>query len=182
MERGEGGAEPLIVTLRMDEGSFRRLDGLRRAEFPTERNHIPAHLTLFHKLPGEEREAIADRLTELARGQTPIRLRATGLLFLGRGVAFSFEAPELVRLRKRLAWEWSGWLSPQDRQGFRPHVTIQNKVPPDRARALHERLQAGFEPFEVLGEGLLLWRYLGGPWQAAGDFPFSAADSALAGG
>jgi hypothetical protein len=34
--------------------------------------------------------------------------------------------------------EWS-WLGAQDRQGFKPRVTVRNKVSPKIARALHER-------------------------------------------
>ncbi|MBP2296202.1 2'-5' RNA ligase family protein [Azospirillum rugosum] len=166
---------PLILTLMMDEASFRRLDDLRRAHFPPARNLIPAHLTLFHHLPGDALDSVAATLAGTTARQPAFSLRATGPRFLGRGVAIAFEAPDLADLRKRLAAGWSAWLTPQDRQGFRPHVTIQNKVPSDEARALHERLGAGFQPFDVRAEGLLLWRYLGGPWEAVGEFPFRGA-------
>ena len=49
---------PLILTLRFDGEAFARLDDLRRAHFPPERNQIPAHLTLFHALPGEALEEV----------------------------------------------------------------------------------------------------------------------------
>lgn len=55
---------------------------------------------------------------------------------------------------------------------MRPHVTVQNKVSPQKARALRERLEQTFTPFEVRGEGLLLWRYLGGPWELVGEYLF----------
>jgi hypothetical protein len=45
-------------------------------------------------------------------------------------------------------------------------VTVQNKAEPAEAKALLEQLQHAFEPFEVVGEGVLVWRYLGGPWEA----------------
>jgi hypothetical protein len=92
---------------------------------------------------------------------------------LGRGVAFRLEAPEVAGLRARLAREWDGWLVPQDRQPWRPHVTVQNKVTPEVARETLQRLSAGFAPWEARAEGLLLWRYRGGPWEAAGEFPFA---------
>jgi 2'-5' RNA ligase len=63
---------------------------------------------------------------------------------------------------------------PQDSQRFQPHVTIQNKVAPDEARALHRRLSAEFQPFTIRGEGLILWRYLGGPWERIRLFRFAA--------
>jgi len=160
---------PLILTLKMDEPSFRRLDELRRAHFPRARNFIPAHLTLFHHLPGHALDAIA------SSRQSVLHLRATGLTFLGRGVAYAFDAPELARLRTRLAEQWSAWLTEQDRQGFRPHVTIQNKVPAGDARALLQHLEACFTSFHIRGEGLLLWRYLGGPWEPIAEFAFEGS-------
>jgi len=42
------------------------------------------------------------------------------------------------------------------------------------ARRLCERLQLEFEPFEIVAEGLLVWRYLGGPWEAVARVGFGA--------
>lgn len=164
---------PLILTLEMDEFSQERFDRLRRAHFPAGRNLVPAHLTLFHHLPGDrEREVIAD-IEQACRRQGPVTLMARGLISLGRGVAFDLASPGLEAVRRRLAEEWWPWLGAQDRQRrFRPHVTVQNKVPPREARALHERLAGEFSPFEVEGEGLSLWRYVGGPWRPVGTYPF----------
>lgn len=163
---------PLILTLAMDERSFTRLDGLRRTHFPAALNHIPAHLTLFHKLPGDRLEEIAARLGELARTQPPLELHATGVRLLGRGVAYQLDPGKLSSLRRKLAADWEAWLTPQDRQGFRPHVTVQNKVTPAAAKALHAELSASFQRFPIDGTGLLLWRYLGGPWKLELSVPF----------
>ena len=163
---------PLILTLELDEAAFERFDGLRRQHFPPARNLMPAHLTLFHHLPASEQPTILAEVAAAAR-QAPLALRASGLLFLGRGVAFRLESPELSMVRGRLAAAWPPWLQAQDRQAFRPHVTIQNKVAPAVARALHAELSAGFAPFAVEGRGLLLWRYLGGPWQRLARVPFA---------
>jgi 2'-5' RNA ligase len=91
-------------------------------------------------------------------------------------VAVTVDAAELTRLRGRLATIWQEWLSAQDRQGYRPHVTIQNKVSSDQARRLYDQLAAQWEPFTGRGEGLLLWRYMGGPWEPAGEFLFGETD------
>jgi 2'-5' RNA ligase len=165
-------ASPLILTLKMDRDSFSRFEALRQAHFPPHRNFIPAHLTLFHHLPGHDPGAIAADLAASLRDRTPVRLHATGLRFLGRGVAYAFDAQELTLLRNDLAARWGAFLTPQDRQPFRPHVTVQNKADPNEARRLKQRLEAEFQPFDVVGERLLLWRYLGGPWEPLGDFPF----------
>ncbi|WP_188911004.1 2'-5' RNA ligase family protein [Salinarimonas ramus] len=165
--------DPLILTLALDEASFARFDGERHAHFPRERNLIPAHVTLFHKLPGEEETAIAAVLTEVAGGRGPLLLACTGVRFLGRGVAYVLEGGGYGALRGELALRFAPWLGAQDKQAIRPHVTIQNKVTPQRARDLAARLEARFEPFPVSGEGLLLWRYRGGPWEPAGRFDFN---------
>ena len=55
-------------------------------------------------------------------------------------------------------------------QGFRPHVTIQNKV--QRSKSVYAALATGFAPFLGTGIGLLLWHYRGGPWQPAAAAPF----------
>ncbi len=167
-------AAPLIVTLGFDEESFAVFDAARRRHFPPDRNHLPAHLTLFHHLPGDEEAAIAATLREATRDLPPIALAVTGLRFLGYGSAYEIDAPALSRLRQELANGWRDWLTPQDSQKFRPHVTIQNKAPAAAAKALFAQLQAKFAPFEAIGTGLLLWRYKGGPWEAAGEFPFAA--------
>jgi len=163
---------PLILSLGLDAASFSRLNRLRQAHFPAARNHLDAHLTLFHALPGAMEAEIAASLATLAAGSPPPPLRFAGLRSLGRGVAFEVESPELSRLRGLLASAFHGVLGAQDRQGFRPHVTVQNKVDPAVARALLEELRAGFLPWDGQGEALLLWRYRGGPWEPAGAFPF----------
>lgn len=166
-------AQPLILTLEMDDRSQERFDRLRERHFPRERNYLSAHLTLFHKLPGEHQAVISAELQDLCLHQTPFALKATGLRFLGRGVAYELSSPGLSALRRDLARKWRPWLGAQDHQGFKAHVTVQNKVPPGRARALHEQLQATFSPFEVEALGLSLWRYLDGPWEPAGTYLFA---------
>ncbi len=172
MGSDDSAIEPRILTLWMDEESQARFDRLRRSFFPKTRNVIPAHLTLFHKLPGDREAKISADLSEVCGRHPPISLKATGLRFLGSGVAYELVSPELEEVRERLAERWEPWLGAQDRQRFKPHVTVQNKVPAEKARALYERLSASFLPFEVGAEGLLLWRYLGGPWEPVGEHRF----------
>ncbi len=164
-------AGPLIVTLLLDEEAQRRFDGLRAEHFPPERNHLSAHVTLFHALPGEHVDAVRSELARAAL-RSQFEVAVTGLRLLGRGVAFVLDSPELTALRDRLAVAWQPWLTAQDRQRHAPHVTVQNKVEPAAARALHDRLLAGFVPYRVRARGLGLWRYLGGPWAPVAEFEF----------
>jgi 2'-5' RNA ligase len=163
--------EPLNVTLLLDDAAQQRFDRLRAAHFPPERNLLAAHVTLFHALPGERLAAVREELTAAA-GRPPFDVAVTGVRFLGRGVALDLAAPELTALRSSLAAVFAAELTPQDRQWSRPHVTVQNKVDPALARALHADLAAAFRPESVTARGLGLWRYLGGPWAPEGEFPF----------
>ena len=162
---------PLVVSLLLDDEAQGRFDRLRAEHFPPERNHLRAHVTLFHALPGEHLDAVrADLATAADRDAFDVAV--TGLRFLGRGVAFTLESAELGALSAELAAAWRPWLTPQDRQRHAPHVTVQNKVEPAVARALHDRLLAGFMPHRVRSRGLGLWRYLGGPWEPLEELPF----------
>jgi 2'-5' RNA ligase len=166
------GTEPLILTLALDGATFARLDGLRRRYFPPERNVVPAHLTLFHALPGENAAQIRRELAEICARQKAFGIEAVGLRSLGNGVAMAFSSAELVRLRQALAREWRDWLTAQDSAKIAPHVTIQNKVGADVARTTLRELEAEFRPFTARAEGLNLWRYLGGPWGPEKAFRF----------
>ena len=169
----ESSTMPLILTLKLARPAFERFDALRRAHFPPERNLIPAHLTLFHALPGEQVGPIYHKLAEVSAASPAVPLRFPAPRSLGRGVAIVVEAPALITLRGWLAAAWAGWLSAQDRQGYRPHITVQNKVAPEQARRLYAELAAAWVPCESTGDGLLLWRYLGGPWKLLEEFRFA---------
>ena len=165
---------PLVVTLQLDADAQARFDALRRVHFPPERNHLQAHVTLFHALPGAEQARVRDDLAEVARrpgfAVSVVRVRS-----LGRGVAYDLRSSQLDAARAELVRRWSPWLTPQDARPHAAHVTVQNKVQPAAARALLGELQAGFVPYEVTATGLVLWRYLGGPWEPLGDYRFSPA-------
>jgi hypothetical protein len=111
---------PLILTLELDPVLFAVLNDLRRAHFPSERNLIPAHVTLFHALPGAAIMHIRSDLTALAACTAPFPITLPSVRFLGRGVALEVVSPELSALRRDLAHRWKDWLSAQDSQGYCP--------------------------------------------------------------
>jgi 2'-5' RNA ligase len=164
-------AGPLVVTLLLEPAAQERFDRLRAAHFPAERNHVAAHVTLFHALPGGQADAVAADLADAAH-RPSFDVAVRGLRLLGRGVAYTLEAPELIALRAGLAAAWEPWLTPQDRQRHAPHVTVQNKVDPAVARTLYARLSEGFQPYRVGARGLGLWRYRGGPWEPVAELSF----------
>jgi hypothetical protein len=91
---------------------------------------------------------------------------------LGGGVAFRIVSPDLDRIRDQLSDGLQGLLTPQDAGGWRPHVTIQNKVAPKTARALLDDLEREFRPRPLAIRALGLHRYLGGPWEQVAVYPF----------
>lgn len=167
-------ARPLILSLEMDADTFGRLDALRRRHFPPERNVLAAHVTLFHALPGTELAEIASDLRAVTAATPAFDLKLQSVRFLGKGVAVDVTSDALRQVRAVLLGRWLDWLGPQDRQPYRPHVTVQNKVDAPTARALYERLRATWQPTSGQGTGLQLWRYLGGPWEAVDTFRFAA--------
>jgi hypothetical protein len=162
---------PLIVTALMGADDFAHFDGLRRAHFPPERNAIPAHITLFHHLPPARLQELAGLLHDLTI-RPPPPAKIVDVLFLGRGNAFRVESPELMTLRQHVAEWFAADLTAQDQQTPRLHITVQNKVAPDVARALHASLQASFRPRPLAISGIAIWAYRGGPWDLVRRLPF----------
>jgi len=179
------------------------LTALRRTHFPRhrDRGNLPAHLTLFHALPGSEMGHITAALEGLCgcapQQQKPLRL-ATGAVFrMRRGVGI--EVAEAVgggeegkggdghgraggesgpaaarRLHAELQRRWWAFLSAQDRRPWRPHWTVQNKAADEAAvDAAMDEAQAAFRGAEGLATGCALWRYdKGGRWAFERGFDF----------
>lgn len=167
-------ADPIILTLQFDSATANFFQRKRETHFPPALNRIPAHLTLFHALPGDDPDAILAAVAPQTR-RPPFPVAVDGLMPLGRGAAYRIASEPLIALRKALAEPWRDILTRQDRERFRPHVTIQNKVTPEEARATLVTLGEDFRPFTATAEGLQLWRYRGGPWSPLAAVPFSLA-------
>ena len=162
---------PIIVTAVLGEPDFTTLDALRRAHFPPERNVLRAHLTLFQHLPPSCEAELNQLLRDEARGNDP-QARLSGLINLGGGVAFWVDSPGLEDIRARIAERFAPMLMPQDRNPWRAHVTVQNKVKPAEAKALLGELAADFKPRSLKLIGLAAWWYRGGPWEAIAAYAF----------
>ncbi|KQM27173.1 MULTISPECIES: 2'-5' RNA ligase family protein [unclassified Sphingomonas] len=167
------GPAPIVVTALFGHEDQAWFDRQRRAYFPAERNVLAAHCTMFHHLAPELGPELKQRLNALTRGVAAPVARVGGLMNLGRGVAYRIESPELESVRAELADAFASMLTPQDRAGWRPHVTIQNKVEPAAARALLAELSAGFSPRPLKIAGLASWWYRGGPWEELSRHKFA---------
>ena len=164
-------SSPIILTALLGPADFAWADALRRAHFPPERNVLRAHLTLFHHLPPSAERELRDALRDECRAPAPVA-RLASLVSLGRGVAYRIDSGELVAIRARLADRFDTLLTPQDRAGWRAHITVQNKVDPTVARALLAELSAVFVPRPLIIAGLAAWWYRGGPWEPIGAWRF----------
>ncbi len=164
-------AGALILIAELGGEDFAWLDRLRRHHYPSERNQVPAHLTIFHALPSSAEAEMRSRLSAMVRQPAP-EARIEGLMDLGGGAAFRVVSPDLDRIRGELAHDLHGLLGAQDSGGWRPHVTIQNKVAPKVARALLASLQRDFLPRPLAVSGLGLHRYAGGPWERVATYAF----------
>lgn len=88
----------------------------------------------------------------------------------------SIASDELEQLRQKLKDTMGDGLSRQDTQRWSPHVTIQNKAPPETARNSFKLLDSEFTPHDGETLGLQIWEYLGGPWRLISRLRFAASE------
>jgi hypothetical protein len=164
-------AGPLIVTADFAPPDFAWLEGRRRAHYPPELNRVPVHLTMFQGLPPSALKEVRQQLA-IHSAMPPPRTVLAGLMNLSSGVAFRVVSDELEAIRNAIADHFHGLLSAPDAAGWRPHVTIQNKVSAKEAKALLDQLAVDFTPRQIGVSGLSVHRYRGGPWETVGTHKF----------
>ncbi|MBA3730541.1 MAG: 2'-5' RNA ligase family protein [Sphingomonas sp.] len=168
-------ARPLIVTALMGAADQAQFDRLRTTYFPPERNQLDAHLTIFHAIPYMLEEELRHRLAALAAELPTPRATVSGLMNLGGGVAYRITSDDLEAIRNDLGAAFRGHLTQQDSHGWRPHVTVQNKVTSSTALATLTDLEPGFVPRGLGITGLAYYHYEGGPWRLGRRYPFRGA-------
>ena len=164
-------AGPLIVTADFAPPDFAWLEGLRRAHYPAELNRVPVHLTMFQGLPPSAVDEVRRQLALNTAAPAP-RAVIAGLMNLGSGVAFRVVSDELEGVREAIADHFHGMLCAPDASGWRPHVTIQNKVPAKQAKALIDQLEDSLRARPLGIAGLSVHRYRGGPWETLSTYKF----------
>ena len=162
---------PLLITAELPPGVLAWADALRRAHYPAERNRLRAHVTLFHALPPSAEPEICRLLGSLAAAPPP-EARIAGLMKLGNGTALALESPGTVALHGRIAERLHGVLTRQDAQPLRLHITIQNKVTAEAARALQSELAPRLELRRFRFGGLGLYGWEEGLWRPIREFAF----------
>lgn len=164
--------EPFIVTAELPRDLFAWANGLRQAHFPPERNHLAAHVTLFHALAPSLRAELPAVLARLAGEHPGPKAELTGLMNLGKGTALALSSPAMLAIRAEIADLFHGMLTAQDQHKPRLHITIQNKVTPEAARALQAELAPALPHRKFAFTGLGLHRYCNPHWEAVGVWPF----------
>lgn len=169
---------PFIVTASLPPDVFAWADNLRREHFPPERNHLHAHVTLFHSFAPSLLEELKTVLPQVASEYAAVPARIEGLMNLGKGTAIRLHSPGMLTLRSLIADHFHGALTDQDLHEPRLHITIQNKVSKEEARELQAQLADKIEVRDFSFPGLELHRYLGGPWEEVRKFAFRGNEQA----
>ncbi len=175
-----GTAAPLVVTAELPAPLQARADGLRRAHFPPERNHLAAHVTLFHALPPFAEGEARSLLAALAAETPPPEALLAAVMDLGGGTALRIDSAAMLDVRDCIAERFHGLLTRQDQHAPRLHVTVQNKVLRAEAKALQAELSGAFRPEPFAFAGLALHRYLAGPWELIGRWTFRGRRAPMA--
>lgn len=158
-------SKPFIVTAKLPPDIQGWAEGLRRAHYPEERNHLHAHVTMFHSFAPSLLDELRDFLPRVTAEFAPPEADITGLMDLGTGTAIALASPQLLSLREMIADHFHGSLTAQDLYEPRPHITIQNKVTKREARALQAELAPEIPRKHFVFPALELHLYQGGPWE-----------------
>ena len=164
--------EPFIVTAELPADLFAWANRLRQAHFPPDRNHLAAHVTLFHALAPSLREELPAVLAQLAGTYAAPDAKLDGLMNLGKGTALALSSTGMMAIHAEIADRFHGMLTAQDQHRPRLHITIQNKVTPEAARTLQAELAPLITPRRFAFSGLGLHRYCNPHWEVVGIWPF----------
>ena len=163
-------AIPLVITLKIDEPSQLFFDAQRTAHFPAHANYVPAHITLFHKLPVDN-FVIENGLATFAK-HPAFELLITDTMLHNSSVAYSIQSETLQKLHAQMQHTFAPFLIRNDKKILTPHITIQNKVTAYKAYKTHVLLLADFKPFVVQALGFTSWYYVKGYWEMKEEFLF----------
>ena len=168
--------QPFIVTAKLPPDIHGWAEGLRRAHYPAERNHLHAHVTMFHAFAPSLLEELRDFLPRVCSEFAAPKAEITGLMDLGTGTAIALASPQLLALRELIADHFHGSLTAADLHEPRPHITIQNKVTKREARALQAALVPTITLRQFAFPALELHLYRGGPWELIKRCPFRGTE------
>ncbi|WVF71081.1 hypothetical protein IAT40_005878 [Kwoniella sp. CBS 6097] len=190
---------PLILTLTLDKSSHKFLTDLRSKYFPSSRNFLSAHVTLFHAIPVHRFGELEERLNHICREQQgwdvyigePVKMGNRGVMVNLRERPLNTTPrihQQLLTMLKKGVKEDQDRLTNQDLQPLkRPHVTILNKATSeDQVDTCLGEVTKLFEDMKRAGQtvgqyqgravGFELWEYLGGPWKPVKAYAFKGEE------
>lgn len=163
---------PILIVAGLPANVQSWADGLRQEHYPVERNRLAAHVTLFHGLPPSAEGEVHRLLSGIAAATPPLEGRISGLMDLGQGTAIALESPQLCAIHAGLAESLSGLVQQKDNRPLRPHITIQNKVARNQARALQAELSGRIGTRTFRFPALATHRWDGECWAFERQWPF----------
>ncbi|THV52884.1 hypothetical protein BGAL_0065g00120 [Botrytis galanthina] len=178
-------SQPFILTLRLDAASEKLLTALRTRYFPSSRNYLSAHITLFHALPSSQHFLYKSTLSSLSSRERKFKVGIKDPFPLGKkGVALNIASFKLRKIHEELLEEFREkgvQLTEQDDRKIRPHVTVQNKVEEEEAKRTLEEVKKewtmhgdGNGGIGGMAEAISLWRYeVSGEWTHLEDYEFA---------
>jgi 2'-5' RNA ligase superfamily len=147
-----------------------RESGLREAVSPPKR--LPPLLVTAEMPPDVLAWADGLRRAYFPPERNRLPARISGLMKLGGGTALAIDCPDMVEVHGMIAERMHGLLTRQDAQALKLHITIQNKVSGEEARALQAKLAETLEPRSFRFHGLGLYAYEEGLWRHMRTFAF----------
>lgn len=170
---------PVIVSLWLDDPLQTHLSELRAKYFPSERNYLQGHITLFHALPSTHLDIITKTINSVCSDTAefevfcePYRLSKNAAVFI------PLKAQRLVSVRTNLLGTFRGSFNMTDQDvkpTFWPHATVVNKVTTEEAERVFNEVKAMSKEARVThgrAKGLDVWFYRGGPWEHLHRIPF----------
>ncbi len=161
----------IIITLKIDETSQLFFDDKRKVHYPKHANFAPAHITLLHKLPNNQKNI---KLLKFICSNTKVTVATiSSILCNGRYVAYAVNSIYLIKLHKEMLGQFGNCLLAKDRSEYKPHSSIQNGVTFYKAQKTKEHLEENFTPFTVNIVGLSLWEFNKKGWIFIEDIYFT---------
>ncbi len=164
---------PIIVTLKLNPKAELFFNEMRTKYFPAYCNYVSAHVTLFNRVNCSIE--ILHNLLEKYKKPTILNMEINGLVNMGKGLAYTVQSAELLKLQKEIKQPLKTYLGLKDKKKYWPHITIQNKVTAFKALQTHTSLLETFTPFTAEAIGFTTWKFQKNKWIYLQDFLFEEA-------
>lgn len=171
-----------VLALRIDQAAEQFFTSLRQSYFPKHLNYLNAHVTSFHALsPLDQTVKEIEALPDWPNKAMTIGISDPFLFKSEKGVAINLKSHAARQLHQSLLEAFRKnrdiKLTEQDDQRLKGlHITVCNKVNPERGREVFEIIKKDWDKRELQKttcRGLTLYEYLpGGSWKEQKHWAF----------